>query len=297
MRDFYEKIIKILRVLKWFCFFAICAYVLIFSIELLNTQWFQFWDSKFSRVPDFFNMILPFKVTLLNTTVPTGYIFASIYFYIVWLLADFYIESSKEAIFEISVKQEEEKLKQMTKIHLEKEKLPQENVPDKFYGLFDLELLEDENALSKTDVNDLKEKYINAIMEKLKEKYQNNEVQFSLCGSIFFIFHDISKWDKLINDFLTLYNSFKEIAQKTFQLNLKLSFYGHKNVTTKNAREILIELNNLNLVNKIIVNKEIVNFYEFLKIARFKFTPMGEVKIFLNNEDKDIEIYRLMNNI
>ena len=184
-------------------------------------------------------------------------------------------------------KKQSRKLKKQAKEYVKRKIEREKNAPKKFYGLLEFEFT------NCNDVQSLKDNCCNTIKKKIKSKYKDINLQLDSSNKIYFNYHNFSKMDVLIDDFIKLYDSFAQInKQRRIKTFVRFALWTKSgDIDTQEANSILDKLNRLNLLNQVIANDGIYEQYKNHHLSLFNFDPRGIVKLTENNED--VEIYKL----
>ena len=184
-------------------------------------------------------------------------------------------------------KQQEKKLIKLTKKKIEKkEKKEKEIYIEKFFGLFELDIQNCEEAET------IKKECSSIIKDKILAKY--SLLKINSTDKIFFNSRDFSNLSNIINDFVKLFSYIADINKKRkITTRLKLSIWakeGHTNL--QEAYRVLNEINNLGFLNQVMSNEVIYKQYMKLNLNGLNFHPHGVIRLIEN--DEDVELYRLL---
>ncbi|MBQ8848234.1 MAG: hypothetical protein IJ003_04750 [Candidatus Gastranaerophilales bacterium] len=290
-----KKFLLLTRGIKLITPFLSFAYFATWCLRFFDKDFYKIFDSYLGAFPNLLDKIFLIESDIKGIEVTMGYVLAAGIVVTIALLS-FKLENKLEKLAKL---EEDDELRRRFEAQraLQKEKEQQKERVDldkmeMYFGLFEIKLTYyDELYKNKNDLVELKKEYAKLLESKIKEKYQDIEIDST--DGIFFSYCDFSKFHTIVKDFVRLYNVLAEInKQKCIQTDLLFSFWADKKQANhKGIRKILDKINGLGYFNKVILSGGVYFRYQKEKEKHFDFVSLGVSKLFnALDDDEDIDV-------
>lgn len=280
---------------KGICPFLGFAYLSTWLSQFFDERLFALMNEAFGLFPNFINKLMPAQTDLMGMDVPMGHIHAAAV-----IIVSMYVATKLET-YASKLKAVKEKeiadaaIRKMEREKKAKEKQYVQNLTH-FFGLCELKLEYSEKDTLKSidDLKKLKKEYSKMIIQKMKAKFPY--INYAGTDKIYFIGNDYEVVDNLIIDFVQYFKIFQEIDNnKMIKTDLILSIVGgNQHNNPKVLYKYLLKINELQYINKIIVNDKFATRYCEMSNNKFEASSLGfsHIEMSINNL-VETELYNL----
>ena len=249
------------------------VYLINWFIYFININVFDLISHYLGYLPNYFMTFFSF-LNSYNLKISIGHILSALFCFIITFFAykaDEFLQDLKSQVVDVN-----DDIKNIENVNLTvKESNIKQNEEKENYGLFEIFF---ENCLEKDNlkIERLKNEYCQLISQKLAQKY--SDVEFIVKDKIFFKKVKQEELDNFIEDFIKIYMIFNQANQKN---NIKTSF-NFSFITESEAKsnpsayEILNQINDLKIKNKILVSSSFVLKYNLLNSKKFDFEQLKQ---------------------
>ncbi len=298
MKKIYSLIYNLFVLLKVFCPVISLLYVLLWTISFVKISFYQILSIPFEPLANFINSIYPLTINYEGRLIDMSYIACSALFILFHYIFSFFAQRTIDLYDfqeKTTIKKRHRDIKKIN-INLEKELNKELKKYSNFTLLFNVSLKSaygtSENR--KEEFETLKKSFYLHIIKNLKLRFKNSKGIIS--DKMFVLCENFSYFDKFITNFIEDIKSFKETnSQININTEFSISIDAVKSDTNiHGALEFLEKIDSFNYKNKIIVTSAFKLKYESLENVKFKITPLGVSRLFIEpDEYTDYELYDL----